>query len=375
MSFNLLASFTEVLSYIGYIALAVLVLLVMITVHEFGHYIAGKIFGFGIEEFSIGFGPKLFSRKKKDGEVFSIRLFPLGGFCSFRGEDEESDKNDSTAFNNKKPWQRIIVLVSGAFMNYLLALILILIMLFGYGAPALKTAKIDLNPKYSAEYSLQDGDVIAKANGKNIYTLNDLLKATANRAEGDKVLFGVYRGGEYCEVLVAMRVDTGYKNSEDIKTLYSAIGVSYSVDENGDMIDPQMYSTAIKRGFFATIGHSFTYSFKLIGTIFTILGELLTGALGLSSLGGTVTTITTTATAIQIGGFRYLLNIASLIGVNLAVFNLLPLPALDGSRVVFTAIEWVRKKPISRKIEGIIHAVGMIALLLFAIIIDLQRCF
>ena len=99
MNFLLLASISEVFNFILYILLALLVLMVMITVHEFGHFIAGKIFGFGIEEFSIGFGPKIFSRTKNNGEKFSIRALPLGGFCSFKGEDKED--SDKTAFNNK----------------------------------------------------------------------------------------------------------------------------------------------------------------------------------------------------------------------------------------------------------------------------------
>ncbi len=101
MNFLLLASFGEIMQYVGYVLIAILVLLAMITVHEFGHYIVGKIFGFGITEFAIGFGPKLYKHTKKNGEVFSVRVLPLGGFCSFKGEDEEDD--DPSAFNNKKP--------------------------------------------------------------------------------------------------------------------------------------------------------------------------------------------------------------------------------------------------------------------------------
>ena len=108
MAVNLL-SFASVMSTVGSVCLAILILLAMITVHEFGHYVAGKIFHFKINEFAIGFGPKLFSRTKKNGEVFSVRLLPLGGFCAFEGEDEENPHPD--AFNNKRPWQRIIVLL------------------------------------------------------------------------------------------------------------------------------------------------------------------------------------------------------------------------------------------------------------------------
>ena len=125
-------------------------------------------------------------------------------------------------------------------------------------------------------------------------------------------------------------------------------------------------------GFWETLCRAFAYSFKIAGSIFKVLGELLTGQLGLSALGGPVTTITLTS---QIAGrsLRGFLEIAGFLGVNLAVFNLLPIPALDGSKVVFTAIEWVRKKPISRKVEAVIHAVGFLLLLGFAVLVDILQ--
>ena len=113
----------------GYVAIAILILMVMITIHELGHYVVGKIFKFKINEFAIGMGPAVFKRMLKSGEVFSIRLFPFGGFCAFDGEDEDGKEADPNAFNNKKPWQRILVLIAGATMNYILALIIIIIFL------------------------------------------------------------------------------------------------------------------------------------------------------------------------------------------------------------------------------------------------------
>ncbi len=377
MQFLLLTSFGSVMSYIGYILLAVLVLLVMITVHEFGHYIAGKIFGFGIEEFAVGFGPKIFSRKRKSGEVFSVRIFPVGGYCAFTGEDDNSD--DPSAFNNKKWWQRIIVLVSGALMNYLLAFLIIIVMFGVYGQTALvtyKTVKDLPNGIYSADNSFQDKDIILKANGKNIYLSTDLMEAVENKKAGDSVQFSVRRQGKVQTLNVILRADTYFNNIEDTEKLLKAIGVEVQTDENtGQILSTGLYSTGVRFGFFETIGRSFEYSLRLAGTIFTVLGQLITGALGIKSLGGTVTTISVTASAIKIGGFRNLLNIASFIGVNLAVFNLLPFPSLDGSRVVFTAIEGIRNKPLNRRVEGIIHTAGLVIILIFAVFIDLQRCF
>lgn len=371
MNYSFLANFGEIATYALYVILAVLVLLFMITVHETGHYVAGKIFGFGIEEFSIGFGPKIFSRVKKNGERFSVRLIPLGGYCAFGGEDAESD--DPKAFNNKKPWQRIIVLIAGAFMNYLSAIVIIALMFGVYGHSAIM-AYDTVAPVYGEEYSLRERDVILKANGKTVYLLTDLMNAVGGGKDGDEIEFTVLRQGEIKTFILKLAADTDFKNVEDLETLCRALNISYAVNENG-AVSSGFRTTGVKFGFFDTVGRSFEYSLKLAGTIFTVFRQLFTGTLGINSLGGTVTTIAVTANAIKTGGLWSLLNIAAFIGVNLAVFNLIPFPALDGARVVFTAIEWVRGKSIKRKVEGVIHAVGFAVILVFALLIDLQQCF
>lgn len=374
MNYLFLASFNEIAQYALYILLAVLVLLVMITIHEFGHFIAGKIFGFGIEEFSIGFGPKIFGKTKKNGEKFSIRVIPLGGFCAFKGED--ADDEDPSAFNNKKPWQRIIVLVSGAFMNYVLALVAIVMMFGIYGSSALMVYKTDDNvvgPATSA--SFYNKDVIITVEGKDVYLVTDVMNALSGKKSGEAVLFGLYRNGKFCDEYITLKADADFKNLEDAETLCRVLGVYYEKEADSDKIETGFRTTGIKFGFFKTIGRSFQYSFKLGGTVFTVFRQLFTGSLGIGSLGGTVTTIGVTANAIKTGGFWSLLNISAFIGVNLAVFNLLPFPALDGSRAVFVIIEWIRKKPLNRRVEGIIHTVGFLLIILFAVFVDLQQCF
>lgn len=372
MNYLILANFGQILSYVGYIALAILILLIMITIHEFGHYITGKIFGFGIDEFAIGFGPKLFSKTRKSGEVFSIRLLPIGGFCAFRGEDAESD--DPTAFNNKVWWQRIIVLISGALMNYILALLVIILMFSVYGQTTLMAYKTSPTDQIESSYCFEDKDIILTANGKNVYLVTDLMNAIEGKEQGELVPFVVRRQGVDTQIQIQLRHSTHFENLEDITTLYNALGIYYEQQED-TIQNGGLYSTSVRFGFFSTIARSFEYSFMLGAMIFKVLGQLITGALGINTLGGTVTTIAITADAIRIGGFRYFLNMLSLIGVNLAVFNLLPIPALDGSRVVFTFIEGIRKKPINRRVEGLIHTVGLFLLLAFAVIVDLQRCF
>ena len=135
-------------------------------------------------------------------------------------------------------------------------------------------------------------------------------------------------------------------------------------------MNAEIFTTTVKVGFWRTIGGAFEYSYEMGTSILRSLGELVTGKLGTEAVGGPVTTITTTAQAATTSPFS-LLYIASFIGVNLAVFNLLPVPALDGCKVIFCLIEWIRKKPVNRKVETIIHFVGIIALFAFAILVDI----
>ena len=374
--FNLL-SFSSVMSAIGSVLLAILILLAMITVHEFGHYVAGKIFRFKINEFAVGFGPALFKHRKKDGEVFSVRCLPLGGFCAFEGEDSDAPHPD--AFNNKKPWQRIIVLFAGAFMNYLLALVLLVVSFLACGQLLLLTyVEPSEDPAYAA-YSLRDRDVIISCEGKDIYLTTDLMDALEGKRQGDLVSFTVSREEDGVrsvrDVQVMLRADADFDDLTDTQTLWEALGIARQYSEDGKSYSYRIYTTSFKGfGFFETAGRAVTYSFRIGGSIFKVLGQLLTGDLGLSAFGGPVSTIRVTSQVVS-RGVQQFLEISAFIGVNLAVFNLLPIPALDGSKIVFTAIEWVRGKPINRKIEAVIHAVGLVLLLGFAVLVDILQLF
>ncbi len=353
------------------VLLAILILLVMITVHEFGHYLAGKALKFKINEFAIGFGPKIFKRRSaKNGELFSIRAFPLGGFCAFEGEDEEGENPQS--FNKKPPWKRIIVLIAGAAMNYLTALLLIMAGTFAFGQPAYKintVAAVEEGTHY--EYSFEDGDVLAEAEGRSIYIITDVMSALNGKKEGDVANFTVVRGGERREIKVTLRADCSFENSSQVSKVWRALGAGTYTGEDG----LSYYDLSVvncKSGFFQSLGRSFGYSFKLAGTIFQVLGELLTGNLSLTAVGGPVTTIKLTS-QLAVQGVQSFLEIAAYIGVNLAVFNLLPIPALDGSKVAFCLIEWIFKKPVPRKVEAAIHAAGFILILAFAVLVDILQ--
>lgn len=376
-----LLSAADVFSTIGSVVVAILILLVMITVHEFGHYVAGKIFKFKINEFAIGFGPALFKHTKKNGEKFSVRALPLGGFCAFEGEDEENP--DPNAFNNKKPWQRIIVLIAGALMNYVLALLMIIVSFFACGQLLLMTYETDdysytHNGTFIEEENMFcDRDVIIACEGKNIYLTSDLMDALEGKKEGELAKFRISRafteGRRIIDVEIMLRTDAEFASMTDTDNVWECIGIAKQYSADGETYTYRMATTAVKGfGFFPTIGRAFTYSFRLAGTLFRVLGELLTGALGLSAFGGPITTIKMTS-AIATMGWVQFFEITAMIGVNLAVFNLLPIPALDGSKVIFTIIEWIRGKPVNRKVEAVIHACGFVFLIGFAILVDLLQ--
>ena len=423
----------NVWSTVGSVVLAILILLVMITVHEFGHYLAGRILKFRIDEFSVGFGPALFKRRsKKTGELFALRLIPLGGYCAFAGEDGEresappaesfpeaaeasaaptgeaenampvqsedpqspvrEDVPEAPAqigasaspcggeFTHMAPWKRIIVLVAGAFMNYVLAVLLIIICFFAYGQTMIAVYEMQPTAEYPAQYCLQKYDVLLEAEGKNLYLTTDIAQALNEKKQGDLVEVRVSRVVEWdgdtpvrreeMTVRVMLRADVTVQNSADLDSVWTALGVACEAGEEGGTW--QLANASYRFGFWETLGRSFAYSFKIAGSIFRVLGELLTGRLGVSALGGPVTTIALTS---QIAGrsFRGFLEIAGFLGVNLAVFNLLPIPALDGSKVIFTLIEWIRGKPVNRKVEAIIHAVGFVLLLGFAVLVDILQ--
>ena len=182
---NFLGSVSSFFTSVLYILLALLVLMIMIVVHEAGHYTAGKIFKFKINEFSIGFGKALFKRTKKNGEVFAIRLIPLGGYCAFEGEDEDSENPDS--FNNKAWWKRLIVLFSGAFFNFLSAIIfsVALLCVVGSGYSELKTVDIQPSQYVIESETLQVGDVIKRVNGQKTTFLNGAFNGMVSQIQDD----------------------------------------------------------------------------------------------------------------------------------------------------------------------------------------------
>lgn len=326
-----------------FILLALILLLVLITVHEFGHYLAGKALGFKINEFSIGFGKSIFEKTKKNGEKFSIRVIPLGGYCAFDGEDEK--ETSETSFNAQKPWKRLLVQIAGGVFNILFGVICCAFMLWSVGYDVKKVEAVEENP-YGNYF--QAGDVIRKIDGKKISILggNFLGELLAGKNDGDVLEVEITRNGK-TEVIY----QSVYKNANN--NIVFGITVSN-----------------YKHGFFEGIGRSFEVSTGMAQQVLISFGQLITGKLSVRNLSGPVGTISQVASLTQ-QSISYVLILLPLLSINLGVFNLLPIPALDGGRVVFTLIEMIFRKPVPREIEAKIHFVGIILLFALVIFVDL----
>ena len=417
----LAAKFTEFLKNAGGVLAAVAILLAMVTIHEFGHYLAGKALGFKINEFSVGFGPAIYKkRSKKTGELFALRVIPLGGYCAFDGEDDTEEESAGGAapqaektekqpdeeapfgefetpaasaavppaqaeveeraeeesypepkgerFNDQPPWKRIIVLLAGATMNYLLGVLLIFVMFLSCGRPLYRVASLpEGETAAQIQTPLRTDDIIMSIEGRRLYLITDYMAAMKGKNKGDTVTAEVLRFENGALKQITLQITLGASHDE-FDSLGKTTGVLKALGVTG------LASVAVKENFGVTAGDSFAYSWKEAGMVLSSLGQLVTGKISIRSMGGPITTIKVASEQAR-GGWMSFLNIASFIGVNLAVFNLLPIPALDGSKVVFCIIEWIRKKPINRKVEAAIHFIGIVFLFAFAILVDILQLF
>lgn len=381
-----LLSFINVITYIGYILIAIIVLLLMVLIHELGHYVAGKLLKFKINEFSVGFGPKIFQKKNKSGELISLRAFPLGGYCAFDGETDE-DKDNPNAFNNQKPWKRLIVLFSGAFFNFISGIIFSFVLLVSSGYDLVQVKSVGNNSINCNCF--QSGDVIYGVENKQIDFVKDDYFASLI-TEYLQTDYKTYDGNITVEI---------NKYVEDGKTYYMVkTPITYNVKRDGEKISVEGYINTIynengeysgwslltsneendaefglktyRYGFVEALGNAIPFTCKWAWKVLVIFGQLLTGKLSITSLGGPVTTVTMIANFTQ---QNMLLLLLPLIAVNLAVFNLLPIPALDGFQMIFVAIEWIRKKPVKREVVNIINNVGLILLFGFVIVVDILQ--
>ncbi len=363
----------------------IVMFLVMVSLHEFGHFIVAKALNFKILEYAIGFGPAIF-KKQKGETLYAIRVIPLGGFCKFDGEDEESD--DPRAFANQAVWKRILVVTAGGIFNIILGFIIFMAMLPSLSPMLTNEVESVVPHSYIEDSGILPGDEIVELNGKNIDFYNDITLYREDMSPDTENTVTIKRDGEKIDVPVMLSeqsITIEYK--EDYIEYTSSINgfpevqridYSDSVPKDEMKVGTKESSVQYIIGFTPkseeiTFGNIWGYAWSetkfVVKLVYRSLWQLITGQVGMEQMSGPVGIVTAVNDAVNqtSDNWLYVLNLTALLTINLGVFNLLPLPALDGGRLLFMIIELIRRKPIPPDKEGIVHAIGM--LLLFALII------
>ncbi len=335
------------------IIIGILLFEAIIFIHEFGHFITAKKSGVKVNEFALGMGPKLIKFQKGE-TLYSLRMFPIGGFCAMEGEDESSD--DERAFVNKAVWKRMIIVVAGAIMNIIFGFILMMITLVPQEQFASATVSV-FSPNASSSQTLKVGDEIKKVNGYSIWTSTDLSFAFAT-AQSNTMSMSVIRDGKWKDIDVEFA--TVEKDGKEIIQLDFKVE---PIENNIGTIVPQTFKSTV----------------SMVKMVWASLFGLVTGQFGLNEVAGPIgmTGAISQATAEGLEnsfaeGLDNLIYVMTIITINLGVVNLLPLPALDGGRFVFLLIEAIRRKRIKPEIEGYIHAAGLVLLLLFMVVVSVN---
>lgn len=344
------------------IIIGILLFELIIFCHEGGHFIAAKLSGVRVNEFALGMGPKLFQFTKGE-TTYSLRLLPIGGYCAMEGEDEQSE--DPKAFGNKPVWKRIIIVCAGAFMNIVLGLLMMLIIVVQQ--PMYATTTVDAFPENSVtqQNGLREGDRFVSIDGYAVYNSRDITFALAT-VQDYKADFVVERDGKNIdlgEIKLATRTD----------------------DEGNKTLVLDFYVVPQERTFLSVLQQTWEQTVSVVRITWYSLIGLITGRFGFNTLSGPigiVSAISDVASAgLQINflsAFNNILSVMMLITVNLGIVNMLPLPALDGGRLVFLIIEGIRRKPVPAKYEGVVHGVGFALLMVFMAVVafnDIVRLF
>lgn len=335
------------------IIIAIIIFGIIVMVHEFGHFICAKLSGVRVLEFSIGMGPKLLQKQKGETK-YSLRLLPLGGFCAMEGEDEESD--DPHCFRSAKLWKRMIILVAGAGMNFILGFVMIVIMMSmltsvptkqieGFSAIQLEDGTLE---RHSGSYDggLRHDDIFYKIDDTRIFSMLDInyiLSASPTNVHDVTVI----RDGKKLEF-------------EDV-TFQNASGGTVDFG----LVQKEKNPLTVIKG----SGEMFMSMSHIVGMS---LKQLVSGKAKKEDISGPVGVVTaineTTQESEDIEDMIFqLVYMTSLITINIGIFNLLPIPGLDGGRLIFCFIELVRRKPVKPEHEGYVHLAGMV--LLFGIMI------
>lgn len=349
------------------IVLAILVFCVIIIIHELGHFLAAKACGIYVKEFALGMGPVIFRKQGKE-TCYVIRLLPIGGSCSMEGEnggyEEELDSEGNVierpvnprAFNRKPVWQRMIVILAGPLMNLILGYFAVMLSLCTSSAIASTTISSFRDEPVSSSF-LQADDKILSIDGMTVFSASDisykLQSSDRKNAEGNLVFdFKVKRGGE-----TVLLKDVEFKTTEN---------------ENGtNGIYFDFYVYRLEKNFKNVVSQSFMESCSTGRLIIMTLIDMLRGKYGINEMSGPVGVVSVVSQSVSYG-FSTFMNLVSLITINVGVFNLIPIPALDGCRFLFLLIEAIRRKPTKPEVEGMVHFAGFALLMLLMIVVTVN---
>lgn len=328
------------------IIITIIVIAVLILVHEWGHFITARRIGIPVYEFSLGFGYRLFSLKR-NGVEYSLRLFPLGGFVRMAGEQPD-DLDNPEGFNNRTPLEKIRVAFAGPFMNFVAAILIFIYSFAFIGIPqSMKEVVIGgvIAGQPAARAGLIENDKVLEVNGTKVATWTEFT-SIIKKSENKPLTLKLLRSNQikYITVTPANIDKSGAKIGAYSQVRYEKQGIL----------------TSIKLGFVKT----YQFTAQLLGGLVL----LFTGGASAADLAGPVGITKMVGEAAQ-GGTLYLLAFTAFLSINLGILNLLPIPALDGSRIVFSAIEAVRRKPLAPEKEGFIHMLGFMFLMLLIIIV------
>ncbi|MFV0440036.1 MAG: M50 family metallopeptidase [Lachnospirales bacterium] len=343
------------------IIIAIIIFGLIVFVHELGHFLLAKKNGILVEEFAIGMGPAIWSSRKGETK-YSIRALPLGGYCSMLGED--SDNFDDRSFNSKGVYARMSVILAGAFFNAVLALVIFM----GFSLfDGFRTLEIDtvVEDSFAGSIGLQSGDVIKEINGNRMTNYNEIFFETMFSQDGSIDL--VYeREGEKYEASGTMQINPETSNYY--------IGVLTKYKRGVFASDIEGYEHA---SFFESVKMGVNNTTYIVESTFLSFKLLFNRTIGMESMSGPVGIVGTIETtydeSMESGGVKYaflnMLNLMAFLSANLAVFNVLPLPALDGGRFVFLVYEAITKKRVPPEKEGFVHFVGFALLMSFAVFV------
>jgi len=342
-----------------------LILGLLIIVHEFGHFIVAKKLGVRVEKFSFGFGRRILTKKKNHTE-YTINLIPLGGYVKLAGDSVEEFKNNPDEYLSKSPSQRCQIIFFGPLLNYVLGFLCFWLIFF-IGYPTLTTKVGGLIDGFGAkDAGIQVGDKIVAVDGKRVDFWEDLQKAIQTKKAATKVLLSVLRDSQEYTLEVKIKE----------KRLDDALGQKRNVGLIG--ITPKDEIIKVKHGFLESFVLGINKTLDLTVLTYKALWRMITGKLSMAeSITGPLGIFYITSKAASLGMIA-LLHLVAVLSVSLGIFNLLPLPVLDGGHIVLLAIEKIRGRHLSIKAERVITQIGftlIVALAIFATYNDLLRLF